>query len=84
MDKELKTEINRAAHLMAQQQYAAYRLQLFTECKRMLGERKTRAEILAWLSQVAIRRIELSSGNSGTTDGAVRACMRACVGKEGK
>lgn len=56
MDKELRTEINRAAHLMAQQQYAAYRLQLLTECKRMLGERKTRAETLDWLSQVAIRQ----------------------------
>lgn len=67
MDKELKTEINRAAHLMAQQQYAAYRLQLQTECKRMLGERKSRAEILAWLDQVAIRRIELSADNSEIT-----------------
>lgn len=55
MDKELRTEINRAAHLIAQQQYASYRLQLLTECKRMLGERKPRAEILAWLGQVAIR-----------------------------
>lgn len=55
MDKELKTEINRAAHLMAQQQYAACRLQLLTECKRMTDERKTRAEILAWLAQAAIR-----------------------------
>lgn len=55
MDKELRTEINRAAHLMAQQQYAAYRLQLLTECKRMTEELKPRAEILAWLSQVTIR-----------------------------
>lgn len=68
MDKELRTEINRAAHLMAQQQYAAYRLQLLTECKRMLGERKTRAETLDWLSQVAIGRIELSTGNREITD----------------
>lgn len=84
MDKELKTEINRAAHLMAQQQYAAYRLQLLTECKRMLSERKPRADILVWLDQVAIRRIASSTGNSGTTDGTVRACMRACVWKEGE
>lgn len=60
MDKELRTEINRAAYLMAQQQYAAIRLQLLTECKRMLGERKPRAEILAWLCQVAIRKADLS------------------------
>lgn len=50
-----RVEDNRAAHLMAQQQYAACRLQLLTECKRMLSERKPRAEILAWLSRAAIR-----------------------------
>ena len=54
MDKELRTEINRAAHLMAQQQYAAYRLQLLTECKRMLSERKPLSEVLAWITRAAI------------------------------
>lgn len=68
MDKELRTEINRAAHQMAQKQYAAYRLQLLTECKRMLGERKTRAETLEWLNQVAIGGIELSTDNREITD----------------
>jgi hypothetical protein len=55
MNKELKTEINRAAHLMAQQQYAAYRIQLLTECKRMLGERRSLSEVLEWITQAAIK-----------------------------
>ena len=55
MQKDITTEINRAAHTLAQQQYATYRQQLLAECKRMTDERKPRAEILAWLGQVAIR-----------------------------
>ena len=53
--KDIAAAINRAAHTLAQQQYATYRLQLLAECKRMTDERKPRAEILAWLSQAAIR-----------------------------
>lgn len=55
MNTELKTAINQAAHALAQQQYAAYRLQLMAECKRMLAERRPIAEVLAFVAQAAIK-----------------------------
>jgi FixJ family two-component response regulator len=56
MNTELKTAINQTAHALAQQQYAAYRVHLMTECKRMLTERRPLAEVLNFVAQAAINK----------------------------
>lgn len=54
-DRDLLSDINRTAHMLAQQQYAAYRSALLVECRKMMSARKSRGEIAAYLANVVAR-----------------------------
>ncbi len=54
MNKELKQEINRAAHCFAQQQFYRIRGTLAAKCKQMVSEGKSTEEIRAFLLSASL------------------------------